>query len=389
MTNKPVVLAIDDVKENLEILLNILNDDFDVIPTLSGESALKILEVEYVDIILLDIVMPKMNGFEVCLKIKNNPKLKNIPILFLTAKTKIEDIKKGFSLGAIDYITKPFNHTELLIRIKNYLELFEYRFQLEKKIQEEIIKTQEAQKLMTHNSKLAEMGTLLNMIAHQWRQPLGAIRSIMINIDFTLKSGKFNFSNKKDQNSFLDFLTKKHIKVNENIEFLSNTIDNFSDFYKTTKEKEFEYISIPIEETLNIIEISLKNNGIDIIVNLDSKVKIFMNKNELMQVILSILKNSEDNFLFNKVDNPRISISIKNEFQYVIIKICDNGGGINENIINDIFNPYFSTKLDKNGTGLGLYMSKLIIEKHHNGKLNVYNTNDGVCFDIRLDIKND
>ena len=102
--------------------------------------------------------------------------------------------------------------------------------------------------------------------------------------------------------------------------------------------------------------------------------------NELIQVILNILKNSQDNFKERKVENPKIIITIDEN----ILSICDNGGGISEDIIGEIFDPYFSTKDEKNGTGLGLYMSKIIVEEHHNAKLDVVNVDDGVCFSITM-----
>jgi nitrogen fixation/metabolism regulation signal transduction histidine kinase len=114
-------------------------------------------------------------------------------------------------------------------------------------------------------------------------------------------------------------------------------------------------------------------------------------QNEVMQVILNILKNSEDNFLEKNIKNKNISISTYKKENEYIISICDNGGGIENEILPNIFNPYYSTKIEKNGTGLGLYMSKIIIEEHNSGLLNVNNLNDGVCFDIVLPkkVKND
>jgi signal transduction histidine kinase len=253
--------------------------------------------------------MPDMNGFEACKIIKQNSKINKIPILFLTAKTKEEDIQRGFELGAVDYIPKPFNSIELLIRVKNQLELSLYRQELENRIKIEIEKTNNAQKLMLHKHRLADMGTLLNMIAHQWRKPLGAIRSIMIAIDFTIQSGKYNLSNKDDINKLLEYINQKNNKVNENIDFLSDTIENFSNFYKKDKDKELVNITCPLLEILDIIQFSLNHNNIEIITDFQTNNKISLYKNEFMQVILSIIKNSEDNFLSNHMENPVITIS--------------------------------------------------------------------------------
>ena len=133
---------------------------------------------------------------------------------------------------------------------------------------------------------------------------------------------------------------------------------------------------------MQIVETSMSSKGIDIVCDFKTNDKILIYKNEVMQVILNILKNSEDNFIETNIQNPQIKVLTENIDNQYIIKICDNGGGIPEDILPNIFNPYFSTKNEKNGTGLGLYMSKIMIEEHNNGILNVSNTSDGVCFGI-------
>ncbi len=384
MLDKPVILIVDDSKINIDILTNVLGDEFDIIPAIDGQTAIEITKNEYISIILLDIIMPNMSGFDTCKIIKSNSQTKDIPILFLTSKDKTKDIQKGFELGAIDYITKPFNPVELLIRVRNHIELSSYRINLENRVQQEISKVQEAHKLMIQQSKLADMGELINMIAHQWRQPLGSIGSILISVEFAIQGGKYNLANTKDGKEFVEFIKEKNKKIQNSLDFLSQTIDDFSDFYKKDKEKAYVKISEAIHKTLDIVQIVMNNNGIDIKTEFKTDDKINIYQNELMQVILNILKNSEDNFLIKEVSHPKIMIETKKENDNYIISIEDNGGGIPKDILRDIFNPYFSTKLNKNGTGLGLYMSKTIIENHHNGKLNAYNKNDGVCFEIIL-----
>ena len=384
MNHTPTILVVDDNKINIDIIINILNDEFAIIPSLDGQTCIDIIKNEEIDLILLDIEMPKMNGFETCKILKSNKETANIPIIFLSAKNKTEDIQKGFELGASDYITKPFHSVELLIRVKHHIELVSYKKNLEKKVKEEIIKTQQAHSLMVQQSKLADMGELINMIAHQWRQPLGSISSILLSIDFAIQSGKYRLEDSKEAQEFIEFTKRKHTNITSILEFLSNTIDNFSEFYKQDKEKLYIEINEPIKNTLDIIQIVMNNNGIEINTTFKTNDKIHVNKNEIMQVILNILKNSEDNFMIKNISKPKINIVTKYINNQHIITIEDNGGGISTDILHNIFNPYFSTKSNKNGTGLGLYMSKIIVENHHNGKLNAYNTDNGICFEIIL-----
>ncbi|MCK4875276.1 MAG: HAMP domain-containing histidine kinase, partial [Sulfurimonas sp.] len=229
-----------------------------------------------------------------------------------------------------------------------------------------------------------QMGEMISMIAHQWRQPLGSISSTIIDLQVKLQLDTFNLEDKEGVDSMIKYMDKKHENIIELLQFLSTTINDFRDFFKPDKAKKFITLTTPINKTLQIIESSLLNNNIEIIKDFQIDDELSLYQNEMTQVILNILKNSEDNFLEKNILNPKITISTQEEHGTYIISISDNGGGIPEDILPNIFNPYFSTKDEKNGTGLGLYMSKTMIEKHHGGKLRAYNTEDGVIFKIIL-----
>ena len=241
------------------------------------------------------------------------------------------------------------------------------------------------EKMLQQQSRLAQMGEMISMIAHQWRQPLSAINSSIIAIQSKLAIGKFNLEVAQDRERFLKFLEKKHNNITEYVKGLSETIDDFRNFFKPDKEKEIISIIEPINRALKIVEASMSAKGIKIVTNFNCKDEISMYQNELMQVVLNILKNSEDNFKEKNIQNGYIEIVTSKKDNNYIIEIYDNGGGIPEDIMPNIFDPYFSTKDEKNGTGLGLYMSKIIIEEHHNGNLSATNTYKGVCFKIELE----
>ena len=249
---------------------------------------------------------------------------------------------------------------------------------------ETIEKNIKKEKKIMEQSRLAQMGEIMSMIAHQWRQPLGAISSAVINIKIKIQSKKYNFNDKKSTQMFLDLLDKKLNSISEYVQFLSTTVDDFRTFFKQDVSKEYVCLTVPLEKALQMIEISMVNKNIQIKKDFQTNDKILIYKNELIQVVLNILKNSEDNFIEKKISNPRINILTKKKNNEYIISITDNGGGIREDILSKIFKPYFSTKLEKNGTGLGLYMSKVIIEEHHNGVLKAKNLDNGVCFEIIL-----
>ncbi|SFV75433.1 histidine kinase [hydrothermal vent metagenome] len=241
---------------------------------------------------------------------------------------------------------------------------------MQKRIEEEVAKNREKDKQMLQQSRLAQMGEMIGMIAHQWRQPLSAISSASIAI------------NMKAQMDMLDSKSAIELaeKISEFTQYLSKTIDDFREFYKDKKEKQDVTYKELIDSTLNIVEVSLKNKNIKLVIEMQSEITFHTYANELKQVLLNLIKNAEDALLEKGVESPCIKI-ITQENRLIV---SDNGGGIPEDIIDKIFDPYFSTKKNLNGTGLGLYMSKTIIEEHCEGKLSVHNGEDGAVFVVEL-----
>lgn len=164
------------------------------------------------------------------------------------------------------------------------------------------------------------------------------------------------------------------------METLTTTIDDFRNFYKQDKASVETTFETLIHKALHIIQTSLINDNVEIESFYDSQERLKLYDSEMMQVILNILKNAQDNFKERQTKNPKITIRTHQRG----VTICDNGGGVAEEIVEKIFDPYFSTKSSKNGTGLGLYMSKTIVEEHHHGKLTLKNLDNGACFEIAV-----
>ena len=248
--------------------------------------------------------------------------------------------------------------------------------------------SKEKDKLLLVQSRMAQMGEMISMIAHQWRQPLAAISSTSIDLNVKIELETFNLEKEKGREECKTYVTDRLKNIDGFVQSLSSTIDDFRNFYKPNKKTDFVLLYEPVSNAINIIKASFASDGIEIVETCqmhNKKVKLYAN--ELIQVILNIFKNSHDNFKEKKTKDPKIIITCKcSSDDKVTIEICDNGGGIPEDILPKIFDPYFSTKNEKNGTGLGLYMSKIIIEEHHNGKLTLVNTDDGLCCNIELGI---
>jgi PAS domain S-box-containing protein len=246
----------------------------------------------------------------------------------------------------------------------------EFQKKLKEQVDTEVKKNRDKDKAMLQQSRMAQMGEMLSMIAHQWRQPLSAISATSGSIILKTRLGRL------DKETTLELATN----ISEYAQHLSRTIDDFRNFFKNNKTKQKVVLEEIVIGALNIVESSITSSNIKINLDVKSNAEIFTYKNEVMQVILNILKNAEDILLEKKVENPSINIEIEN----FTLAISDNAGGIPENIIDKVFEPYFSTKTKKDGTGLGLYMSKTIIEEHCGGTLSVSNNNNGAVFTINL-----
>jgi len=257
--------------------------------------------------------------------------------------------------------------------------LFEERNQKETElkeiIKEELKKNEKQTLILLQQSRLAQMGQVINMIAHQWRQPLNNL--LLINEVLVYKYGK----NEVKQKEIDKFQYDSTLQIKQ----MSGTIDDFRDFFQPRREKEYFSLNDIVKHLMNIVE-PIFNNAEILVSFQKEKEELYTNgfPNELAQALLNILYNAKDAFIENPKEDKYINIQLKNVDKKIILTISDNAGGISNDIIEDIFNPYFSTKKSLNGTGLGLYMSKMIIEKHMNGRLFVQNNSDGASFIIEL-----
>lgn len=234
------------------------------------------------------------------------------------------------------------------------------------------------QVMLLRQSKVAAMGEMTSMLAHQWRQPLNAISVLLQEIRIR------KIRNKLSDEDFTDISNQ----IIETVNHMSSTIDNFRDFFKPNKTKNIFNISTAILNVKSILDVKLKKDYIDFKIlkdeNFDDELlNIDSYEGEFKQVVINLINNSIEAFEENKIEDKQISVKIENKNEKILISVIDNAGGISEEIKDKIFEPYSSTKLEKNGTGLGLYMSKMLVS-HMNGSLDVKSDNIGTIFTITL-----
>ena len=253
-------------------------------------------------------------------------------------------------------------------------QLEELNSSLENRIESEINKNTKQQIILMHQSKLAQMGEMIENIVHQWRQPLAQINSLVLLIDMELNKNKFTNSILENKLGEIEVLTA----------YMSKTIDDFKNFFSPNKQKNIFEIENAIQKALDIVRGVVHLYHIKTTINIGKDLKCYSYLEELQQVILTILNNAIEALILKKIPSGEISIDVYKQDNNIVINIQDNALGINIKHLDKIFEPYFTTKRKAQGTGLGLYMAKMIIENGLLGTLNVENKLNGACFTIKI-----
>ncbi len=292
-----------------------------------------------------------------------------------------KSIDKVFEIGAHDTVAEVKNAAgELRVNHQYYFVMDDKKKKIglismditkEKHQEEELHKKDE---IMIAQSRHAAMGEMISMIAHQWRQPISVIAMDANNVLADIELDMLDTTELLETSKDIVYQTQE----------LSKTIDDFKEFFKPNKTADEVKLKAIFDDALAIIGKSLENNDVNLLLNIDASLSIRTYSRELMQVLINIIKNAKEALVEKNISNRQIQITSSCMQESVLITICDNAGGVSTAIMDEIFNPYFTTKDEKNGTGLGLYMSKTIIEKHLGGSIKVFNKNDGACFEIGL-----
>jgi len=253
-------------------------------------------------------------------------------------------------------------------------ELQSLNEKLQLRVKKEVEKNLKKDSILIHRSRLAQMGEMISLIAHQWKQPLSAISATSSGLQVKAELDMY------DRDFFISSLQKIENFVNH----LSTTIDDFSNFFKPSKQKKEFLLYSALQKAVNIASYSLTKNHINL--EIDAKKDIYLKsfENELIQVLLNLIKNAENILVKREIKNPKIWLKSFKKDDKVYIQVIDNGGGVENSIKNKIFEPYFSTKATSDSTGLGLYMSKFIVENSLNGRLELKNEKSGANFSIIL-----
>lgn len=340
---KDVILVVDDQPNNLKVIASVLGGDYSLSIANNGASALKILENNTPDLILLDIMMPGLDGFEVCRRIKETERIRDIPVIFLTAKTDIEDIVNGFNCGAVDYITKPFNSTEIKVRVQNHLNL-----------------KHALDELKATNAKLIKLNAtkdkFFSIIAHDLRSPFNSILGFS-----ELLSNQINEKELDTIEEYAGFIKQSSKQA-------MNLLTNLLEWARSqTDTIEFNpqklNLEILIEETCQIFDRIALQKGIKIERSLHKNLEVIVDSHMISTVLRNLISNAVK---FTR-QGGEVSISAEKEEGEIVVRVCDDGVGIPAGRIGRVFEIEKGNSTpgtaNEEGTGLGLILCKTFVER--------------------------
>ncbi len=417
------ILVVDDNPTNIQVLFDVLSVDYRVAIARSGEAALKRLQSYHPDIILLDVMMPGIDGFETCQRLKADPATRHIPVIFMTALSDVVDKVKGLSLGAVDYITKPIQHEEALARIRVHLQLRDSQKALEQsnaELSQALDHLKQTQVHLVQNEKMSSLGQLVAGIAHEINNPVNFIHGNLVPaeeyihdlITFLALYRECHpqphpkiqaWMEKVDVNYVAEDLLKILSSLQVGSDRIRQIVLSLRSFSRLD-EAEYKAVDIHqgLESTLLILQHRLKagpdHPGIHLTRDYGQLPAVECYPSQLNQVFMNLIANAIDALeerdlqrRFEEICSYPSIITIRTQLlpnQTISINIIDNGSGIEANICDKLFEPFFSTKAIGKGTGLGLSISYQIITEKHGGKIYCHSTlGKGSEFVIEIPLK--
>ena len=377
------LLYVEDNKETRESTILTLENFFDdIVVAIDGDDGIDKFKQNNIEIVITDINMPNKNGLDMAKEIKRIDL--NIPILLFSAHNETNYFLDAIKIGIEGYLIKPFNMEQFtqslsksISNLKLKRENLEYKNNLENKVQEHLKDLRDKEMLLVQSSKLAAMGEMIDTIAHQWKQPLSVIKMQSEIVEYEMENDDID----------IEYIKKTISVTKRQINHLVDTIDEFRSFFRPNNN----IIKINLKSLFDTIELLLQDEllkcGVSIKNNCEEDIFIVVNENEIKHLFINLINNAKDEMVKNDIEYSQRVVNIKTKRieNNIQISVKDNGKGIPENIINDIFKPHFTTKANEGGTGIGLYMCQQIVEKN-GGTIDTYNDN-GAVFNVTLPIR--
>jgi two-component system, NtrC family, sensor kinase len=386
--NEKMILLVDDEPLNLKMMTAMLSrEGYRILVAQNGKEALT-KATELPDLILMDIMMPELNGLETCRILKEDEACRDIPIIFLSAFQDSDTKVTGLNLGGVDYIIKPFHREELLARVRTHLVLREQEMRLREYAEhlEEMVEQRTRQ--LVHADRLATLGTLVAAVAHEFNNPLQVIRGNAELGGFELDklknslAGSFYGPAKEELKSLIKNVESCLVEINKGCQRLNENKMQLNNFGKreTIQNDHFQII-LPIQDALDIMRPRLKGR-VTVEVHVPMGLEVYGNRLQFSQIFINLIHNALDALA---EEEGKITLSAEaDQNGRIIIDVIDSGLGIPEEVGKKIFDPFYTTKDEIGGTGLGLFITQKIVENHQGQIETIPHSGQGAWFQIIL-----
>jgi signal transduction histidine kinase len=395
------IAVVDDSELALDLLCALLSEQgHEVLGFSSGAAEFKSLAKATPDLVLLDVNMPEMDGFEVCEQLKKLPQFIDVPIIFISSLTDIEDKIKAFQCGGVDYVTKPIEMAEVTARIRIHLNLRKYQTQLTEKntiLTQAMSELKSAQSYLVQSEKMASLGQLVAGVAHEINNPVSVIYgNVHIMQRNMVRLQRYIDCIHQEGLGQQQQQLREQLRINHLLSDLEPLVLNTLEATERTRDivtdlRTFSSGNTSQKEDVNLVQavdtasrwvIKAKSKRIKVITNIPEQLRVYGHLGQLTQVMINLLQNAVD--VTAELTHPSIEIKAGETEHLLWLSIADNGSGIIESDLGGIFDPFFTTKPVGQGTGLGLSISYSII-KEHGGELSVANSDKGgAVFRIEL-----
>ncbi len=352
------ILLVDDLISNVKLLARHL-DEYKLYFALDGKTALAVAEESQPDLILLDVMMPDVDGYELCRRLKENPKTKKIPVVFVTAKNQEDDEELGLQVGAIDFISKPVNGAILRARIGNHLELKEHRDNLTGLLSAKSQELDSTYEQLLHAEKLSSLGKLTSSISHEFSSPLFGMEQILTTF------------HDEEEDADKQHLIAVCIDECRRLRDLIRSMQNFG--RPTSSHMKPTDLNQIINDVLRLCAKNFEKNSIHIEKNLQHIPLVNAIEDQMKQVVFNLITNACDAI---EGRGGRVLISTSFANGQIDLSVKDNGCGIDPADVQSVFAPFFTTKKEGRGTGLGLSICYGIVTTHK-GTIKVSSNPDG------------
>lgn len=407
MSNEPIctkgskILVVDDKKENLELMTNILEKEgYDVSFAMDGEKAIRIASLYRPDLILLDVMMPGIDGFETCRLMKSLNDLRDIPVIFVTGRVEVSDIVKAFKIGAVDYVTKPIRHEELCARVTTHLQLrklMTIRDQLIDQLRNQNIELERMSQVkdeqLERTEKLSHLGELVGELTHELGTPLGisntAVSSLAdrnAKLCLNMTEGKLSKSILKN---YLDSSSETFDIVLSSINYACQLVNSFKqvvvgEFSAATTEYELKQF---LQSIIHLMTPRIKRSAQTIEITCENEILVTGQAGALSQVLINLINNALVH-AFDKEQDGMIMMKVTRQDDLVVMTVRDNGKGIAKDKCSKVFEKYYTTRMGEGGSGLGLFIVKSLVLEQLGGSIECDSeVGEGTIFTIVFPVK--